>query len=105
MALFNMPYTILVGLVASVCGLLRMLKTPQLNKEYLQKVLMNSHGQNILYIGMGCMGSVNFLFYAPLVLYFFYALAEFYNQMMPGAISPKVAQTVGVIRHNRWFFM
>ena len=54
---------------------------------------------------MGCVGSTNFLFYAPLVLYFFYALAEFYNQRMPGAISPKIKETVDVMRHNRWLFM
>lgn len=32
MAVPNLPYTVLVGLAASVCGLLRMLKTPQFNK-------------------------------------------------------------------------
>lgn len=75
MAILNLPYTTLVGLLASVCGLLRMLKIPQLNKEYLQKVRTNPHGQNLLYIGMGCMGPTNFLFFAPLALYFFYGLA------------------------------
>lgn len=75
MAMFNMSYTILVGFMASFCGLIRMLKTPQFNKEYLQKALMNTHGQNILYIGMGCVGHTNFLFFAPLMLYFFYGLA------------------------------
>lgn len=32
MAILNLPYTILVGFLASLCGLLRMVKTPQLNK-------------------------------------------------------------------------
>lgn len=75
MSIFNMSYTITVGFLASLCGLIRMLKTPQFNKEYLQRVLMNNHGQNILYIGMGCVGNTNFLFFAPLILYFFYGLA------------------------------
>lgn len=74
MAIFNMNYTIIVGSVASLMGMLRMLKTIQFNKEYLQKVLTNAHGQNLLYIGMGSIGYVNFLFYAPLILYFAYAL-------------------------------
>ena len=66
---------------------------------------MNPHGQNIMYIGMGCIGHTNFLFYAPLVLYFFYGLAEFYKQKMPGAISPKILEKVEAIRHNKWYFM
>ena len=105
MAIFNLPYTIIVGFLASLCGLLRIVKNPQLNREYLQKALMNPHGQNILYIGMGCMGQSNFLFFAPLILYFFFALAEFYNQKMPGAISPKVNDLVNQIRQHRWTFM
>lgn len=32
MAIPNLPYTITVGFLASLCGLLRMLKTPKLNK-------------------------------------------------------------------------
>lgn len=75
MSIFNMSYTITVAFLASLCGLIRMLKTPQFNKEYLQKALMNNHGQNILYIGMGCVGNTNFLFFAPLMIYFFYGLA------------------------------
>lgn len=74
MAIFNLNHTITVGFIASLLGLLRMLKTPQFNREYLQRVLMNPHGQNILYIGMGCIGYINFLFYAPLILYFGYSL-------------------------------
>lgn len=75
MAVLNLQYTITVAFLASICGLIRMLKTPQFNKLYLQKVLMNNHGQNILYIGMGCVGNTNFLFFAPLILYFAYGLA------------------------------
>lgn len=54
---------------------------------------------------MGCIGNTNFLFFAPLILYFFYALAEFYNQKLPGAISPKLNQAVDVMRQNRWLFV
>ena len=32
MAILNTSHTIMVGFLASLCGLLRMLKTPQLNK-------------------------------------------------------------------------
>lgn len=32
MAVPNLPYALVVGLLASVCGLLRMLKTPRLSK-------------------------------------------------------------------------
>lgn len=75
MSIFNMNYTITVGLLASACGLIRMLKTPQFNKQYLERVLRNNHGQNVLFLGMGCVGTTNFLFFAPLILYFFYGLA------------------------------
>ena len=54
---------------------------------------------------MGCIGHKNFLFYAPLILYFFYGLAEFYNQKMYGAISPKIKNAVDTIRHHRWTIM
>jgi hypothetical protein len=106
MSIFNLSYTIVVGLLASACGILRMLKTPQFNKQYLEKVLRNSHGQNILYLGMGCVGNTNFLFFAPLILYFFYGLSEFYNQMVPaGAGSSKLRGYVDQIRNNRFYFM
>ena len=105
-SIFNLSYTIVVGLLASACGLLRMLKTPQFNKQYLEKVLRNTHGQNILYLGMGCVGSTNFLFYAPLILYFSYGLCEFYNQItQPGANSSKIREYVDQIRNNRFYFM
>jgi hypothetical protein len=32
MAVFNLNYTITVGFLASLCGLIRMLKTPKFNK-------------------------------------------------------------------------
>lgn len=106
MAPFNLPYTIIVGLLASLCGLFRMLKKPELNKAYLQKALMNNHGQNILYLGMGSVGVANFLFYSPIMLYFFYGLAEFYNLKFPGATgNAKIHGYVDQIRNNRWYFM
>lgn len=75
MGVINLPYTVLVGVVTSVCGVVRILKTPQFNKEYLQKVLLNAHGQNLIYLGMGFIGFTNFLYFAPIMLYFLYGLA------------------------------
>jgi hypothetical protein len=106
MAPFNMQYTIIVGVVASVCGVIRMLKTPQLSKVYFQKVLMNNHGQNVLYLGMGSFGVCNFLFYSPILLYFFYGLAEFYNLKFPaGSGNAAIRRYVEQIRYHRWFFL
>lgn len=106
MAILNLQYTITVGFIASLCGLIRMLKTPKFNKEYLQRALMNNHGQNILYIGMGCVGNTNFLFFAPLMLYFFYGLAEFFNLKFPGNTGhPGIKKAVDQIRNNKWYFM
>jgi H+/Cl- antiporter ClcA len=106
MAPFNLPYTIIVGVAASLCGVIRMLKTPQLNKVYFQKVLMNNHGQNVLYLGMGSFGVSNLLFYSPIMLYFFYGLAEFYNLKFPvGSGNPKIRSFIDQIRTHRWFFM
>ena len=83
MAIFNMNFTMTVGFIASFLGMIRMLKAIEFSKMYLQSVLMNPHGQNILYIGMGAIGYSNFLFYAPLILYFGYGLVELYNIKFP----------------------
>jgi hypothetical protein len=101
-------YALIIGLLASAFGLVRMLKMPQLNKNYLQKALTNSHGQNIFYIGMGFLGYTNFLFTAPLMLYFAYSLVEFYNQMFPLAVNspPSTLQSfISTIRNNRFYIM
>lgn len=71
---FNVPYTLLAAFLASLVGLLRVLKTPQFNKEYLGKVFLNNHGQNLLYISFGSIGFVNYIYYAPIVLFFSYGI-------------------------------
>lgn len=72
MSLFNLQYTLIVALLASAIALYRVYKVPQMNKEYLAKVLMNNHGQNILYIAIGSLGFINYLYYAPIVVFFAY---------------------------------
>jgi hypothetical protein len=55
---------------------------------------------------MGCVSNTNFLFFAPLILYFIFGLCEFYNQLVPaGTGSPKVRGYVDQIRNNRFYFM
>ena len=71
---FNVRFTLLAAFLASAIGLLRVLKTPQFNKEYLGKVFMSNHGQNLLYISFGSIGFVNYLYYAPIVLFFAYGI-------------------------------
>ena len=71
---FNVRFTLIAAFLASLVGLLRVLKTPQFNKEYLGKVFQNNHGQNLLYISFGSMGFVNYLYYAPIVLFFAYGI-------------------------------
>jgi hypothetical protein len=71
---FNVRFTLLAAFLASLIGLLRVLKTPQFNKEYLGKVFLNNHGQNLLYISFGSMGFVNYLYYFPIVLFFAYGI-------------------------------
>lgn len=69
-------------------------------------MLLNNHGQNVIYLGMGLAGQPNFLFFAPLILYFVYALAEFYNLMYTaGTGSAKIRGYVDQIRAHRWFFL
>lgn len=46
-------------------------------------MLLNNHGQNLMYIGIGAMGYVNFLYYAPLILFFAFGVAEYVNQKYP----------------------
>lgn len=107
-AIARTPYVLLIGFLASLLGLLRMLKMPQFNKEYLEKVLKNNHGQNILYIGMGAMGYSNFLFLSPLMLYFAYGLMEFYNQKFPkkeGEADSKLRQLYEICRNNKFYIM
>jgi len=44
---------------------------------------MNNHGQNIMYLGVGAVGSVNLLYYAPIMLFFAFGLTEYINQKYP----------------------
>ena len=106
MAIFNMNFTMTVGFIASFLGMIRMWKAVEFNKMYLQKILMNPHGQNILYIGMGAIGYSNFLFYAPLVLYFGYGLIELYNMKFPNEkANPKLKPYIDSIRNNKFYIM
>jgi preprotein translocase subunit Sss1 len=74
MSTINAQYTIIVGLVASILAILRVCKRPQFNKDYLAKVLLNNHGQNVLYLLIGSLGFVNYLYYAPVILFFAFNL-------------------------------
>lgn len=108
MAIFNLQYTLLIGFLVSACGIYRLLKTPQFNKQYLQSVLLRPHGQNILYIGMGLAGNANFLYYSPLILYFFYGLAEYFKMQYNKSENPQIKNLlpyVQKIRSQRDLFM
>ena len=71
---FSLPYTLLLAFITSVIGLIRVTKKPQFNKEYLARVLMNNHGQNILYVSFGAIGFVNYLYYSPIVVFFLFGV-------------------------------
>jgi hypothetical protein len=83
MSLLNVDYTLLVAFLASLIGVLRVCKTPQFDLAYLTRVLSNNHGQNIFYITVGSIGFVNYLFYAPIVLFFAYGIVEFIKIKYP----------------------
>ena len=93
-----MNYTLLVAFASSFIGILRVFKTIEFSKDFLQKVLMNNHGQNIMYITFGISGSVNYLFYSPIVLFFGYGIAEYVNLNYP---QNKYKNYVDMIRNNR----
>jgi hypothetical protein len=106
MAILNLRYTLLVAFAVSVLAVLRVLKKPQFNKEYAQKILLNNHGQNLMYIGLGAMGTVNFLFYAPLVLFFAFTLVEYVNQKFKVTkFSDKYMPYVDIIRNQKYYVM
>ena len=59
-----------------------------------------------MYIGMGSMGHVNFLFYAPLILFFAFGIIEFINQKYSNTtLAPKYMPFVNMIRHNKYYVM
>lgn len=82
---FNIRFTLLAAFLASLIGLVRVLKRPQFNKEYLARVFQNNHGQNILYVSFGTIGFVNYLYYAPIVLFFAYGIVEFVKINFPAS--------------------
>jgi hypothetical protein len=63
---------------------------------------MNNHGQNLLYITFGSLGFVNYLYYAPIALFFFYGIAEYINMKHPTA---SISQYTGIIRNHRFYIM
>jgi hypothetical protein len=102
MSLFNLSFTLVVAFAASLIGVLRVCKMPQLNLEYLTRVLSNNHGQNIFYITVGGIGFTNYLYYSPIVLFFAYGIVEFIKIKYP----QNTLNTYGeIIRKNRyWVF-
>ena len=83
MSLSSLPLTLFVALAASALAVLRTCKNPEASQAYLQKVLVNNHGQNLLYIASGMIGFVNYLYYAPMVVFFLYGIAEFVKIKYP----------------------
>lgn len=86
MAVFNMSYTITVGFLASVCGLIRMLKTHSSIKNIYKKHYSTLIGK------ISCISEWDVLatpisILCSVILYFFYGLAEFYNQMFPATVQ------------------
>jgi hypothetical protein len=83
MSLFDMNYTLIVALAASLIGVFRVCKTPEFNQQYLSRVLSNNHGQNILYLMFGGVGYTNYLFFSPIALFFAYGIFEFVKIKFP----------------------
>jgi hypothetical protein len=83
MAIFNMTGTMIVAFIVTLMAILRVCKKPQFNKDYAQKVILNNHGQNLFYLGLGAMGNNNLLYHAPLIIFFFFGFAEYINQKYP----------------------
>jgi hypothetical protein len=61
---------------------------------------MNNHGQNLLYLSFGAVGSVNYLYYAPIVLFFGYGIVEFLKIKYP---QNGFNGYVDLIRNNKFF--
>lgn len=59
-----------------------------------------------MYIGMGAMGEVNFLFYSPLIVFFGFGIVEFINQKYANtSLSQKYMPLVNMIRNNKYYVM
>jgi hypothetical protein len=102
MSPLNLRWTLTAAFFASLIGVIRVLKRPQFNKEYLAKFFMNNHGQNLFYIAFGALGFINYLYYAPIALFFFYGIAEYINMKFPTAT---ISQYTAIIRHHRFYIM
>lgn len=63
-------------------------------------MFMNNHGQNLLYISFGSIGFVNYLYYAPIVLFFAYGIVEFVKIKFPNHGFNFYGD---LIRHNKYF--
>ncbi len=106
MAIFNMTGTLAIATIVTVMALLRVVKRPSLSKEYAQKVLLNNHGQNLMYLGAGVMGEVNLLYYSPLILFFVFGFAEYLNQKYPNTkYSAKYMPYVNILRNQKFYVM
>lgn len=97
---FPVPYVLILAFLASLFAIFRVCKTPQFNKEYLAKILMNNHGQNLLYITFGAIGFTNYLYYSPMVLFFGFNIIEFIKLKMPQLAINKYGD---LIRFNKWW--
>ena len=97
---FDLPFTLVTAFAISVIGLLSVAKMPQFNKEYLARVLMNNHGQNIIYVSFGAIGFTNYLYYAPMVVFFAFGVIEFLRLYFP---SSKLSTIFDPIRMNKWW--
>ena len=98
MSLLNLPLTLMVALAASVLAVLRVCKNPSASQLYIQRVLATNHGQNLLYIATGMIGFTNYLFYAPIVIFFAYAVVEFVKIKYPLSGMSAYAD---IIRNNK----
>jgi hypothetical protein len=106
MAVVNATGTVVLAVIVTVMALLRVTKKPSFSKEYAQKVLLNNHGQNLMYLGAGAMGEVNFLYYAPLILFFAFGVAEFINLKYPNAkYSEKYMRYITMMRNQKFYVM
>lgn len=59
---------------------------------------MNNHGQNLLYIILGIAGYNNYLYYAPIVLFFGYGIVEYIKINYP---NNKYIFQIDLIRNNK----
>lgn len=106
MAVINANGTIAIAFLITIMAILRVCKRPQFTKEYAQRVLLNNHGQNLMYIGIGAMGYTNFLYYSPLMLFFAFGFTEFVNQKYPNTkFSEKYMPYVNLMRNQKFYIM